>query len=418
MPSSGKLYQSVHRMPNLMNSWEVVRKNGLQSKSDFTKQQIRDFENGARNRIKKIQTALSKKNFHFGAVRGVAIPRTGKDDRPLVVSPVESRIVQRAILNVLQRKENGIIKLVNNGTSFGGIEDKSVSDALTLVVKKTQAGAKYFARSDIKSFFTKIPKPEVMRIIKQSLPIDDPDFQTLLEDAINIELENLDSLGVKASLFPLDDTGVAQGSCLSPLLGNILLKDFDVLSNSKDVTCIRFVDDYVILGPDEKSVKSKFLAGQKWLDERGLEVYDPFTSGGKGEYGPIHQGFEFLGCDIYPGRISPSTKGIEKFKDKIILKMKESFKTSNPISLAEALTGLKNTVQGWGNSYQFCNDQNLIKKLDEWLIEQVSSFHAEYLKRLQDTKSKSEFASMLGVSTLSSCKTKPIYGKSKSKVKR
>ncbi|MGE3607981.1 MAG: reverse transcriptase domain-containing protein [Bacteriovoracaceae bacterium] len=413
MPSFGKLYKSVYRQQNLVESWEVVKQNGLQSKSDTTKQQIRDFELVAKSRIKKLHEQLKKKAFTFSMSRGVPIRREGKDDRPLVVSPVENRIVQRAILNVLQRKEHGIFRLVNNGTSFGGIEEKSVSDALKLVAKKTQAGAKFFARSDIKSFFTKIPKPEVMEIIKDSLKVKDEQFEALLELAIKVELDNLDSLGSKASLFPLDDTGVAQGSCLSPLLGNIFLKEFDVLSNSPDVTCIRFVDDYVILGPDEKSVKSKFLAGKKWLNDRGLDVYDPFTSGDKGEFGPIHIGFEFLGCDVYPGRISPSTKGVDKFKEKISLKIKDAFRSNNPLTLAEVLVGLKNTVLGWGNSYQFCNDRGLIEKLDGWLIEEIGRFHEEYLQKLSENPCKAALISKLGVATLSSCKSNPIYGKKK-----
>ena len=414
MPSTQKLYTSVYRFPNLLSAWESVKRNGLQSKSDLTKNQVKEFDVGVRQRLERIQKQLKAKKFTFSMDRGVPIQREGdKPDRPLVVSPVENRVVQRAILNVLQMKKAGLQKHLNNGRSFGGIEDKSVSEALELVAEKTKAGALYFARSDIRSFFTRIPKKEVLDIINASIAIRDEDFEALLELAINIELDNLAVLGDKASLFPSDETGVAQGSCLSPFLGNIFLMEFDVLSNSHDVTCIRFVDDYVILGPTEALVRKKFEVGKQWLADRGLDVYDPYKKENKGKAGPIHHGFDFLGCDVYPGRISPSSKSVEKFKKKIHAKMKESFRASDPISLAEALTGLKNTVHGWGNSFSFCNDHQLIQRLDDWFIDEVIKFHNEHLKRLQKDTSKESVIKRLGVSTLKSCKTSPIYGMKK-----
>jgi RNA-directed DNA polymerase len=408
--NSKKLYQSVYRLPNLLQAWDSVKQNGSQSRSETTRLQIRDFENGARQKIDKIQKQLKSNTFKFSMVRGVPIYRPGKDDRPLVVSPIENRIVQRAILNILQ-KDKGIRKLVNHRTSFGGVEDKSVSDALNLIANQTKNGAKFFARSDIKSFFTKIPKEIVLQKIKESLVARDELFEAILEQAITIELENLEALGEKASLFPLDETGVAQGSCLSPLLGNIFLREFDEISNSPDVSCVRFVDDYVILGPDEKAVKAKFIAGKTWLKKKGLDVYDPFESGDKGESGAIHLGFEFLGCDIYPGRISPSSKSVEKFKEKITLKLRECLNPAKGLSLAEALTSIKNTTLGWGNSYQFCNDRNLILTMDSWLNEEVAKFYQTYIESISEITLQSEIVMRLGIKPLVTCKSNPIYSK-------
>ncbi len=402
------LYAKVCHLSNLARAWEVVRKNGLNSRSDISKKQIRDFENGIRKKLQHIQAQLKSKTFRFSLARGVPIPREGKDDRPLVVSPIENRIVQRAILQVLQSEE-GIRKHLHVSTSFGGIEDRGVKDALKLIALKISKGAEYFVRSDIKSFFTKIPKEEVLEIIFKSISVRDEHFENLLSNAIRTELENLDSLGEKASLFPLDDTGVAQGSCLSPLLGNIFLSEFDSISNSDDVTCIRFVDDYVILGPDLKSVKAKLLKGKDHLNQRGLEIYDPFGSSEKGKNGKVLGGFEFLGCDISPGRISPSTKSIENLKEKVQQRISKSFHPTQNTTYAETLNGLKNTVYGWGNSYSFCNNQNLISSLDKWLINEIVRFHKNYIKNLEKIADPGSLVQMLGVSPLISCKHDPIY---------
>jgi hypothetical protein len=197
-------------------------------------------------------------------------------------------------------------------------------------------------------------------------------------------------------------------------LGNIFLSYFDSISNTEDVTCIRFVDDYVLLGPDEKSVKARFLKGKKFLNEKGLEVYDPFEKGGKGEYGNIQIGFSFLGCDIKPGRISPSIKGVGKLKDKIQLRIHKSLNHDDGVPMADTLLAIRNTVQGWGNSYSFCNNKLLMAEIDKWIIKTTLNYHQEYSKKIFKIEDPAKKVSLLGVKSLLDCKQEPIYKAMKS----
>ena len=56
---------------------------------------------------------------------------------------------------------------------------------------------------------------------------------SLLEHAIATELENADEVKEWIHLFPQEDIGVPQGSSLSAVAGNIVLRDFDKTLNGR-----------------------------------------------------------------------------------------------------------------------------------------------------------------------------------------
>src|SRR5690606_7385740 len=107
--------------------------------------------------------------------------KTGKV-RPIVLASVESRIVQRAILNVLVEIP-ALKPFVKTKFSFGGIRSEkpkaspegvkipraerasAVPAAIKAVLESIEEGARFVACGDIQSFFTKIPKPIVTKII-------------------------------------------------------------------------------------------------------------------------------------------------------------------------------------------------------------------------------------------------------------
>jgi hypothetical protein len=120
-------------------------------------------------------------------------------------------------------------------TSVGEIA--GVPDAIRLVLDGIARRAKWVIRSDIPEFFTKIPRGQVFAFLRTH--IADPDFLSLFEAAVATTLENTEALGALADLFPLGDIGVAQGSALSPLIGNIVLAEFDKAMNDPEIMCKR-----------------------------------------------------------------------------------------------------------------------------------------------------------------------------------
>ncbi|MFC6654938.1 reverse transcriptase domain-containing protein [Roseibium salinum] len=121
-------------------------------------------------------------------------------------------------------------------------------------------------------------------------------------------------MGADAIRFPREDLGVAQGSALSPLLGNILLHGFDQAMNEGDCACFRYIDDIIILAPSERAANARFRKAEGLLSDLQLEFSAQKSCGGVQTF---ESGFEFLGIEIVNGLIRPNGKAVGKLKQKI-----------------------------------------------------------------------------------------------------
>ncbi|HEV2194345.1 MAG TPA: reverse transcriptase domain-containing protein [Candidatus Acidoferrum sp.] len=338
---------------------------------------------------------------------GVPAPKKGSGIRPLVVAPIESRIVQRAIHDVL-RDVPSIRQYTENPFSFGGVRKKhgnelgAVPAAIQAAVEAIRNGATHVVRSDISAFFTKIPKPAVTAIVAAAM--QQPDFVELFTKAIAVELENLAALRERISEFPIHEIGVAQGNSLSPLLGNLLLRDFDIEMNVGPSRCLRYIDDFLILAPDRATADREFSRARNLLSKYNLEV-----SIEKTDRGDTTQGFVFLGIELGNGAIRPSKdsrkrllSNISEILDDGASAMRAHRKTGkiNPaFSLIRTLNEVKGVVQGWGSHYSFCNEKNIFAQLDNALTSLLRGYLGRYSREIERANAKGR-RHLLGVPLL------------------
>ncbi len=400
----GDLYRKVSRHRTLEKAWRKVRSRGLRSESVDIRAEVQQFDEQSSRNLRSIQQRLIKGSFQFAPQTGVAKKRKGKTPRPIVISPVENRIVQRAILDILS--DVAAVKAVlNTPTSVGGIE--GVDKAIALAVEAIRGGAKWFIRSDIPGFFTKIPKSKITDFIR-STPEVDEDFARLFDAAMAVNLANAETLGEDALLFPNGEEGVAQGSSLSPLIGNILLRDFDQAMNGRGITCIRYIDDFLILGSNKKAVERAFSSAKQMLADYGMDAYDPGKRPDKAAIGEVGNGFEFLGCHVQPGLIMPSKAAREKLLEKMRLiigdgkrAMKEARNRPDGREprYAQTLCHLDRTIKGWGDAFAFCNARQVFQDMDEQIDNELSQFK-RHVHSLMCGKSPLKKRRILGVHAL------------------
>jgi RNA-directed DNA polymerase len=416
MTTKNTLLKQVRQIAVLGRAWRIIHENGRTSQSIDTKREIEKFAENAESNLTRIQRQLNQNAFVFAPARGIAVQKKGKKTiRPLVVAPIESRIVQRAILDVVL-KVPSIQSYANSPFSFGGIK-KAADEALGAVPAAIQAtlnsirdGGTYVIRSDISSFFTRIPKTAVLKLVSSA--IDDPEFMVIFKDAITVELANLAELKKHAADFPIYEIGVAQGNSLSPLLGNILLNRFDNELNRNDVRCIRYIDDFLLVASSKNAADALFSKALAILREHDLEISPEKTF-----RGPISGGLQFLGIELANGIIRPSRESRNRLLNRISKSINrgiKAFRSYNDTELfrrSDSLIGVMNEVRGivngWAKQYKFCNEANLFSQLDDAIDKKISGYLREYRSARAKT-TRNGRRHLLGIEPISRLATSPF----------
>ena len=387
----------------LRSAWLRVREAARRS-SPTTRAEATRFELHADRHLARIAAQLREGRFVFARARGVACERPGKAPRPIVIAPIESRIVQRALLDVLRAVPGLGAADLEAPTSFGGVPERGTARAVAAAIDAVKGGHRSYLRSDIASFFRMIPRRRALDLLLMHVP--DPGFARLLDEATRTELENLAELGAAASIFPEDDSGVPQGCALSTLLGNALLRGFDAQMNARGIVCLRYVDDFLLLGRDTSHVKKAFASAQRALGEMGFEAYDPVIHPGKAASGSTERGFEFLGCEIKGGRAAPSRAKREELfgrVDALLRRSERFFERPGPqlgsrLGLAPTLHTLDRLLEGFRASYRFCQADEVFAALGRAVDGRVEKYLR--LHRRAAARDPAQRASLRGVGSM------------------
>jgi RNA-directed DNA polymerase len=386
-------YERLRASRVLRNAWTKVRASGLESESSQTKQDTRRFEKDWPNALAKLQGRLRRGEFAFDGEKGVPLSKgRGKAGiRPIVLAPIENRIVRRAILEVLQgygtaddpprRRWAGVPEVravMATPTSIGGIPERGVPHGLSLIDQSVRAGLNWFVRSDIRNFFTKIPKPEVNRFIRDA--VQDDQFATFFDSALATNLENQEELEERNQFkhFPNPKIGVAQGSALSALAGNIVLREFDTAMNGRGIVCVRYIDDFIMLGRSNTAVLAAYHSAKKMLSRIEMEVYEltdeAAVASGKVHSGNIYRGTDILGYRISGNSLQPSDASCRKLLiklDKVVANAKEAMRTattsipaSHALRYHQAAVTLHEIIWGWAQSFKYTTARQSFVSLD------------------------------------------------------
>ncbi len=414
-------FKKVSKTSNFEAAWRAIQENGRSSKSELIRKEIAEFDQEAGKKLRSLGQRVAKRRYVFPAARGVAISKPGKKDkRPIVLASVEARIVQRAILQVLQKVE-ALQPYFRNPYSFGGIKKlkgetlSAVPAAIQAVLCVIENGATHVICSDIASFFTRISKNLVTNIISDA--VDDPDFVALFQSAIKVELSNMQQLGSLASDFPTEDMGVAQGCSLSPLLGNIILHNFDKVMNEGDCACIRYIDDFIILAPSRKAAASRLKKAKNLLAELTMQTADSKTSR---EPISVREKFDFLGIEFNNGQLRPVSKSRTRFLESIrgaceqsqiaIKAYRSGGDLLKPLALLGTLKRIDGMIQGWGKHYHFCRDERFFANLDVEIFSIIKSY-LDFYQGERSVVDDDKRYSILGLEFLSKIQRNPFEWK-------
>jgi ribonuclease HI len=366
-----------------------------------------------------MQKRLRAGTFKFDPQKGVLKSKSSGGKRGIVMASVQNRIVERALLERLQKDVPYVRSVIQTPTSVGGVPNRSVPHGLKIIQRCFEEEKVHYVRSDISAFFDNVPRGIVLNELSKH--IADTAFLELLDGASSVALANETKLGEDRRYFPTDDQGVAQGSPLSPLFGNILLSSFDEAMNGRGVVCVRFIDDFVILSDSASKARKAFLAGSRILSDLGLKCADPFgdkPNPEKSSHGNASDGFVFLGYQIEPGLYQPSKRSKSQLLKSIdncirdgrygiedCLRFENSY--INRQRYAQTLDVVDRILTGWGNSFAYSNSMRSLEDLDEKIDEKLGRFRSWFARKIETLDSKGKRRAG-GVGLLTDIKSKSL----------
>jgi RNA-directed DNA polymerase len=421
MTASRTLYDRVRGRQVLLAAWRTIRNNARRSGNRQSRLEAERFDENLPANIENIQRRLQRRNYNFAPAIGVAKSKGNgkKGKRAIVVAPVSDRVVQRAILDVLYKHcpSAPLMNVLETPTSVGGVPGRGIGHALALIEEAENGGAAFAIRSDIRNFFPSFPRAAVLSYLSEQ--VSDPEFVDLFARAVTVELANRADLGPDAELFPLGEDGVAQGSPLSVLAGNIVLREFDAQLNGRGVVCVRYIDDFLVLAHDGKSARKALEVGLAVLARLKLHAYAPADGSDKAWAGLVVSGFDFLGYRVVRGLNPPSQAAREKLLAKVAAEIAEGKKWIQRVVKADqpqtkriqcyiqTLTELDSLLRGWAGAFKYSRSTQALAGIDSEIDVQLAAFE-RWFGALVQGKPTTSYRRAMGIRVLSDTEPTPL----------
>src|SRR5712691_8729396 len=156
------LYDKVWKMENLQRAVQKVAAGKSPKKADGRK--CRRYAEQSARRLPQLQRSIQSKDYQPQPAQRHWIPKLGsKELRPLGVPPVENRVVEMALRNVLEP----IFEHSFAQHSYGFRPGRGAKDALRRVVQLLKAGKRWILDADLKGYFDSIPQDKLLAAVAE-----------------------------------------------------------------------------------------------------------------------------------------------------------------------------------------------------------------------------------------------------------
>lgn len=241
------LYDKVYRRDVLAVAYRCCRANGGAPGMDRrTFEDIAEYGEG--RWLGELAEELRKKAYRCSPVRRVWIPKPNGKQRPLGVPTIKDRVVQMAVVVVLEP----IFEADLQEEQYAYRPGRSAHDAIRRVHSLLNTGHTEVLDADLAGYFDSIPHSDLMKSVARR--VSDKQVLRLIKMWLKAPVEEIDKQGTTRRSTRNKDTkrGTPQGAPISPLLSNLYMRRFvlgwKVLGHEQrlDAHIVNYADDFVI----------------------------------------------------------------------------------------------------------------------------------------------------------------------------
>src|SRR5690348_14558481 len=341
-----QLMEEVCDRGNLVRAWKRVRQNkGSPGVDGMTIDDTKDY---LREHWPSIRSQLLKGTYQPRPVKRVEIPKPDGGVRKLGVPCVVDRLIQQALLQVLQKRWDPTFSKHSYGFRPGRSAHQAVAQAQRYIAK----GYSVVVDLDLEKFFDRVNHDGLMARV--AARVSDNRVLKLIRAFLKAGV-------MEDGLVSPVEEGAPQGGPLSPLLSNLVLDDLDKELERRGHRFCRYADDCNIYVGSRRAGERVMASLSRFLRETLKLAVNPNKSAVDRPWKRKFLGFSMTAHRECRVRVAP--QAVERFKEV----MRQKFREGRGRNLRAFLDSLKPKLRGWASYFSVAETRNVFEDLDQWL---------------------------------------------------
>ncbi|TRO14961.1 group II intron reverse transcriptase/maturase [Ectopseudomonas mendocina] len=355
------LYRALAR-GNLQRAWKRVKANkGVAGVDGLS------IEQTAERLLTEwagIRAQLLSGLYRPSPVRRVMIAKPDGSQRELGIPTVTNRLIQQALLQVLQ-------PLLDPGFSehsYGFRPGRRAHDAVLAAQAYVQSGRRIVVDVDLEKFFDRVNHDILIERLRKRVP--DQGVLRLIRAYLNSGI-------LDGGLVMQRHEGTPQGGPLSPLLANVLLDEVGKELERRGHCFVRYADDCNVYVHSRRAGERVMALLRRLYARLRLRINEA-----KSRVSSVFAGRKFLGYSFWvaPKGVIKRTvakKALEAFKQRV----RQLSRRSCGRSLQQVVERLSSYLEGWKGYYRLAQTSRVWQMLDEWLRHRLRAIQLKQWKQ-------------------------------------